>query len=402
MSSVTAMERTAWIALASVDGVGEVTFARLVEAFGSAAGALEVARDASRSRSHRRLRAAAGWHVPTEALERIGVAARDPGAPERRARELGGWVLTPFELDYPARLRALEPMPNVLFGAGDAMALCAARSVAVVGTRRPTPVGRLLAAQVAARLVECGALVVSGLAFGIDGAAHAATVETGGRTVAVIGSGLANPGPRAHGRLGHAILAGGGAIVGELPPDGRPTRGTFPRRNRVISGLADTTIVIEAPTRSGALITARHALEQGRTVLAAPGRIGDPTAAGCLALLRDTPARPLIGLDELVADLGFDGPVEPGAHGELSAAAALAMLGPTERAVAERLVGGAASSDRLTRSTGLPPQVVAGALTLLQLRGWSQPIGSLNLPAGPLLRVGAARVAPGPSREQDR
>ena len=155
----------------------------------------------------------------------------------------------------------------------------------------------------------------------------------------------------------------------------------------MISGLADTTIVIEAPTRSGALITARHALEQGRAVLAAPGRVGDPQAAGCLALLRDTPARPLVGLDELVVDLGFDREVEPGAVGDLNAGAALAMLGPTERAVAERLVGGVASADALTQSTGLPPQVVAGALTLLQLRGWSQPLGSLHLPAGPLLRT---------------
>jgi DNA processing protein len=296
-------------------------------------------------------------------------------------------VLTPFDIAYPSRLRDLGPVPSVLFGAGDPSILEAVRSVAVVGTRRPTAGGRLLAAQVATRLTECQAVVVSGLAFGIDGATHAATVEAGGRTVAVIGSGLARPGPRAHERLARAILTSGGAIVGELPPDSKPTRGTFPRRNRLISGLADTTIVIEAPTRSGALITARHALEQGRSVLAAPGRVGDSRVAGCLALLRDTPARPLVGLDELVVDLGFDRPATPDAPGDLNAGGALALLGPSERAVAERLVRGAASADALTQSTGFSPQVVAGALTLLQLRGWSQPLGSLHLPAGPLLRT---------------
>jgi DNA processing protein len=154
-------------------------------------------------------------------------------------------------------------------------------------------------------------------------------------------------------------------------------------------------LVIEAPGRSGALITARHALEQGRTVLVAPGRVGDVQAAGCLALLRDAPVRPLIGLDELVVDLGFEGDVGVAAGAELTARAALELLGPTERAVAERLAAGVMSADALIQSTGLPAQVVAGALTLLEIRGWSQPIGSLHLPAGPLLRVHGAVPARG-------
>ena len=114
--------------------------------------------------------------------------------------------------------------------------------------------------------------VVSGLAIGIDGVAHSTTLETGGRTVAVIGGGLAHAGPRPHAGLIAAIRDGGGAIVGEHPPDTLPTRGTFPRRNRIISGLSMATVVIEAPIGSGALITARHALEQGRPVFAATGR----------------------------------------------------------------------------------------------------------------------------------
>ena len=211
-------------------------------------------------------------------------------------------------------------------------------------------------------------------------------MEADGRTIAVIGGGHANPGPRAHHRLVERILVTGGALIGELPPDGSASRGTFPRRNRIISVLSVATLVIEAPERSGALITARHALEQGRLVLAAPGRPGDRATAGCLALLRETPARPLVGLDELVVDLGFDQDVQrqPTAQSGLSAEAALALLGPAERAVALRLHRGPASADALIADTGLPPAVASGAITLLLLRGWAQAIGPAYLAAGPL------------------
>jgi DNA processing protein len=160
--------------------------------------------------------------------------------------------------------------------------------------------------------------------------------------------------------------------------------------------LTQATIVIEAPVRSGALITARHALEQGRTVLAAPGRPGDPQTAGCLALLRETPARPLVGLDEMVVDLGLDvagqrGPASRGAA--LSAETALALLGPAERAVAHRLRRGPASADALIADTGLPAAVASGAITLLLLRGWAQALGPAYLAAGPLL---GARPEPAP------
>jgi DNA processing protein len=194
-------------------------------------------------------------------------------------------------------------------------------------------------------------------------------------------------------RTGHWLTGSpgkGGAVVAELPPDAQATRGTFPRRNRIISALSDAVIVIEAPRRSGALITARLALEAGLPVLVAPGRPGDTTTAGCLALLRETPARPLIGLDELVVDLGFgDGsPLRAAARtggSSLDRDAAIALLGPAEAAVARALLAGAASPDLLAHRTGLGASVVAVAVTLLQLRGWVQSFGPNLLPAGPLL-----------------
>jgi DNA processing protein len=372
-------ERDAWLALASASGVGETIFWGLVAAHGGAAEALRAV--------------ASGWKPrddelritrPTRAA--IVSAFREPGTVARRVNELGLWTVTPLDTGFPVRLRDIDPPPATIFGWGDLAGLSAQRTVAVVGTRRPTLDGRTLAARIAMRLVAADAVVVSGLAIGIDGAAHAATVGAGGRTVAVIGGGHAHPGPRAHRALSRDIVEGGGAIVSEHAPDTLPTRGTFPRRNRIISALGDTTIVVEAPGRSGALITARHALEQGRSVLAVPGRPGDPSVAGCLSLLRDTPARPLTGLDEMIVDLGYDTVVHASAAGgRLSLAAALALLGPVERAVAVRLARGPANADALITETGLAPPVVSGAITLLLLRGWIAAVGPAYLPAGPLL-----------------
>jgi DNA processing protein len=387
-------ERTAWLALASVYGVGELTLSRLVSAFGSAVATLESASRTPEPRWRTVLAGILERRPPAELAAAIREAALDPGRVSRRVAELGGWTLTPFDADFPVRLRGIEPMPPVLFGMGDALILSHPHGVAMVGTRRPTPGGRTLATRIATALADRGASIISGLAFGIDGAAHAATLAAGGRTVAVIGGGLAHAGPRAHGLLLQGIIASGGAVVGEHPPDSIPTRGTFPRRNRIISGLAVATLVIEAPERSGALITARHALEQGRPVFAAPGRPGDAAVAGCLALLRETPARPIVGVAELLEDLELDASgldafatrrAAPGR--QLDAVSALQMLPPPERAVAEQLLAGPASTDGIVRVTRLSPSVVAGSLTLLQLRGWSQPLGALHLPAGPLLRT---------------
>lgn len=383
-------ERDAWIALASAPGVGDVTFQRLLAAFGSAAAVLAAASrtpyagaDAAEARLARRL----GLRLRPGLLAALRRAAADPGSARRRMKALGGWVLTPLDVEYPASLHELEDPPAVVFGVGSPARLTGPRHVAVVGTRRPTGLARDLAARVATRLVQAGGTVISGLAVGIDGAAHAAALDAGGRTIAVVGSGLDDPCPAVHRRLARSITATG-AVISELAPGVRATQGTFPRRNRIISALARATIVVEAPARSGALITARHALEQGRILLVLPGRPLDPAVAGNLALLRETPARPLVGLDEMIVDLGLDvapagDPSEARPH--LSTATALALLGESERAVALALSSGPRTIDSLARASGQSPGVVAAALTLLQLRGWARVLGAMQLPAGPLL-----------------
>ncbi|HWP62849.1 MAG TPA: DNA-processing protein DprA, partial [Candidatus Binatia bacterium] len=242
-------------------------------------------------------------------------------------------------------------------------------SVAVVGTRRPTDAGRRFAAALAGALVRSEAVVVSGLAIGIDGAAHAATIAEGGQTVAVLGGGHARLYPRSHAALAEAIVASGGALVSELPPGVGPTRWQFPRRNRIISGLAEATVVVEAAPGSGALVTAGWALEQGRECFLVPGPIGARASAGCLAFLREHHgvARIVAGIPELLDDLGFGR--RPRRSGRPSRAAILASLGATERAVAAVIVDGTVGVDGIVAATGLPVASVLGAISLLEARG---------------------------------
>ena len=383
-------ERRAAIALASVEGVGPEIFWMLIGAFRGAAAVIrraafgDVRRWADAHRYANRLPLI--HQQALESIERLGETMDQTLA---EIDEAGLWTLTAFDAGYPPRLHDLDPKPPVIHGLGDPGVLAASRTAAVVGTRRPTPAGRLLAGQVAARLVEAKAVVVSGAAVGIDGAAHAATLAAGGCTVAVIGGGHHHPGPRAHRDLRRQIVDSGGALISEHHPKVEPTHGTYPRRNRVIAALGDGTVVIEAPKVSGALITAHIALELGRPVLVAPGRIGEWSTAGCLRLLRETPARPLTGLDELIVDLGFDRDVQAPAAGakaaRLSSAEAMAMLGGPELSVATRVRQAPAGLDALVDDTGLPPSVVSSAVTLLLLRGWIEAVGPAYLPAGPLL-----------------
>ncbi|HUR16404.1 MAG TPA: DNA-processing protein DprA [Candidatus Limnocylindrales bacterium] len=377
-------EREAWIVLSSVDGIGEILMPLLVSTFRGARNVLAATRDggvAAFNEDWRRRNGRPALNTP--AFAELVAAAHDPAKLLGKLDELGLWTYTSLDADYPPRLRDLDPPPAVIHGAGEPSHLCADKIVAIVGTRRPTPDGRDLAGRVARRLVEFGAVVVSGLAVGIDGAAHAAVVEKDAPTIGVIGGGHLFPGPRAHRRLRGEVVAKGGAIISERYPTVHPTIGTYPRRNRIIAALGDATIVIEAPRKSGALITAKAAMEIGRPVFVAPGRIGDWSTVGSLNLLRESPARPLVGIDELIEDLGF---LKAPAGQTEAVVPLLQSLSPTERAVAERLKVAPAGLDALVADTGLPPGTISSAVTLLMLRGWAQSIGPAYAAAGPLAR----------------
>jgi DNA processing protein len=385
-----AAERDAWIVLTSAHGLGPIGFAALLARFGTGRAILEVASGPSgveRLMQTPSLRTDRGDHGPIHlAVARAIVAgAERADATVARVRALGVRVVTIEEPAYPVRLASIAMPPHALFVTGDPAAMSRDRAVAIVGTRRATTVGRTTAGRIATALVAAEAAVVSGLAFGIDGAAHEATVRAGGITLAVIGGGHAVVAPRAHARLATAIIGAGGAVVSELPPDVQPSHGTFPRRNRIISGLSDATVVVEAPARSGALITASWALEQGRPCYLVPGSIDTPTSAGCLAFLREfePEAHIVAGIPQLIADLGY---AQPRAGlGDALAAAATQSLGRVERSIAAELVAGRVTVDELVAATDLPVATVLMALMLLERRGLTVGIHGRYRPAGPLL-----------------
>lgn len=381
-------ERAAWVALAAVDRVGPATFARLLAAFGDARAVLDAAR---RGRLVADLleREAASRGEPGPLLHRtlsdgIAAAAAHPDEELATLTRLGAAAVTWPDAAYPQRLRGIDDAPPVLFVRGAPGALDAARSVAVVGTRRPTPAGRSFAGASAAGMAACDAVVVSGLAFGIDAAAHAAVVERHGVTVAVIGSGLGALRPAAHRRLADDIVAAGGAVVTEHRSDAEPVRGTYPRRNRLIAGLSDAVVVVEAPALSGAINTAHWAASLGRDLYVVPGRPWESVTAGCVALLHDVPgARPVVDVPTLLADLGLVGGARHEA-GSTPLEAVLAGLSPIEAALARRLRRGPASPDRLAADCALPVEEAAGGLSLLELRGYAWSSGPLYLAGGAL------------------
>ncbi len=395
-------ERDAWVVLAGAEGVGPVTFGRLVAAFGSA---LAVLQAASAGDSCAELVAASrGPDGASPTLARAGaLAIADAAARPWRllgpVARSGVQVLTLADEAYPARLRAIDLPPPVLFLHGSPEALERVRAVAIVGTRRPTTQGRALAGQIAEAVAGFGATVVSGLALGIDAAAHSAAVRQRTPTVAVIGGGHDRLYPAAHRGLARAIIAEGGAIVSEFAPDTQPTRGTFPRRNRIISGLAEATVVVEAGSRSGALTTAAWALEQGRGLYLVPGRPGDPAVAGCLAFLREggPDARIVAGVPELIEDLGYLDTAADGGHRGLVDT----TLTAAEREVALHLVSGRGTVDELVHATGAASATVLGALTVLEMRGLAVGTFGRYRPAGALAAGGAVpprtRTKPGDS-----
>lgn len=384
-----APERDAWAILASVHGLGPIGFAALLACYGSAQGVLVAAAEPG---GVERLLATPSADIGRReqpirepVAEAIAEAAQRGDRIIGRLRALGVRVVTVEEPSYPPRLAAIAMPPHLLYLRGAHVAMSRARAVAVVGTRRATGAGRSTAARIAAALVAADATVVSGLAFGIDGAAHDATLRAGGTTVAVIGGGHASVGAAGHARLAEAIVTRGGAVVSELAPDVPPSTGTFPRRNRLISGLTDATVVVEAPAKSGALITASWALEQGRACFLVPGPIDSRTAAGCLAFLREFPevAHIVAGVPQLIADLGYAG--DPVADRDALATATAQDLGSTEAAVARGLVDGLATVDELVATTDLPVATVLAALTLLERRGLTSGAHGRYRPAGTLV-----------------
>ncbi|MCW0045309.1 DNA-processing protein DprA [Brevundimonas sp. BT-123] len=339
-------ERFARLRLARTDRIGPVTFTQLIGRYGSALGVLDALPDLVRKSG------AASVPPPVEAIERE-IAAGDA---------IGARLLVLGDPDYPEMLAALDPPPPILWTRGR-VDLLNQPSVAIVGARIASAGGQRIARGLAQQLGQAGHVVVSGMARGIDAAAHEGALATG--TVAVLGGGVNDIYPSEHADL-YARLTEQGCVVSESPVGARAQARDFPRRNRIISGLSRGVVVVEAEVRSGSLITARLAAEQGRDVFAVPGSPLDPRARGPNELLRqgailcegiediDRAFNTLRTLREPPADpMRFDGDIE---DAFLDRVAALLSPTPTPR-------------DEIARALNAPVSQVAAALLELSLTG---------------------------------
>jgi DNA processing protein len=343
--------------LSLVSGVGPRTRQALVERFGSASAALAAAPSEIRE----------VYGVGPKLMHKIvdGPTIDDVEAEIANCREHGVRILIENHVAYPRMLREIHDPPGVLFirgelKPGDALA------VGIVGTRHATHYGLRQADRLAAGLARAGLTVVSGLARGIDGAAHRGAMAAGGRTIAVLASGVMNIYPPEHDELA-AEVAAQGAVISEAPPRSEPLPGTFPQRNRLISGLSLGIVVVEAAERSGALITARHAMEQGREVFAVPGNVDSRASHGCHQLIRDG-AKLVESVDDILEELGPL--VEPASNdaGQAVHHPAELLLNELEQQVLATIGREATSIDQIVAASRLPVSQVLATLSALEMR----------------------------------
>ena len=362
MSEVERDELAAYLALAQIPGIGAARLRTLIAAFASAGAVLQA--------PHGAIAALPGLSRAAATAIR-GVSLRSGHDILDALERLGATVLLPGDAGFPPLLTEIPDPPAFLYAWGD-LTLLARPAAALVGSRDHSPYGaaaaRLLAGGVAHR-----AVVVSGMARGLDAVAHGAALDAGGGTVGVLGNGFGVVYPAANRALYDRMIAQG-CLLTELPPGERPHAGAFPRRNRLISGLAGVTVVVEAAPGSGALITADCALDQGRTVLAVPGPITSPTSLGCNKLIQQG-AKPALSPEDILEELGL-GSLAASYH--VAAAGQSARLSPPEltglqlvlwRALQQEARHVDALVAAVDTGAGVATADVLTALTELELRG---------------------------------
>lgn len=345
-------EHEAYVGFNLTERVGSVAVAGLVARFGSVAAAWA---------EYPKKKARAGGEV-------------DIAAEERKAKEFGVVILTPADAGYPKILLKESSHPLALYVKGRVEAL-SKPALALVGTRRADDYGLVTAEELSHDLAAGGWMIVSGLALGIDAAAHRGALAAGGVTVGVLGSALDRFYPQENRELAREIVAKGGAVVSEFPFGREPDTQTFPQRNRTVATLARGVIAVQAPVKSGTLITAALAVDLGRTVMAVPARIRDRLGAGCLKLLRDG-ARLIRNAEDVFDEMSELLPrsrmkpvaAEPDARRE-PPAIELPAVTLEESLVLKAVDEDGVSVDRVVSVTGLPPAKVSALCMALRLKG---------------------------------
>jgi DNA processing protein len=362
-------ERKYWLGFSLVPGIGPKRLLLLTQAFGDLRRAWEA--------SERDLRATGLDSETMNSLLRTR-ARIDPDAEMAKIERVGASLLTPEDANYPSLLKNLPDPPLALYLRGtltsqDDLAL------AVVGTRKATTYGRDAAAFFSRQLAQQGVTIISGLAHGIDSAAHRSALEAGGRTIAVLGCGIDRVYPSDHTELAGQITRQG-ALISEFPVGSKPEAKHFPRRNRIISGLSLGVLVVEAPEKSGAMITADQAAEQGREVFAVPGAIFSAASTGTNRLIQEG-AKLVITVEDILDELNI-------ARHKVEARVLtrqVAPAGSAEAPLLRFLSSQPLPVDELVRQSGLPTAEVLSALTLLELQGYVEDDGR-----GSYRRVGYA------------
>jgi len=351
-------DRLLWLRLLRSHRVGPTTFYRLLHEHGSAAAALEALPKVAADAGVRK------YNLFPESQARRELAA---------GKRAGARLICHSDRHYPASLREIPDAPPLLWARGD-LELPARPMIAIVGARNASSLGLRMATRLAATLAEAGLAIASGLARGVDTAAHKASLASG--TVAVVAGGVDVVYPSENARL-MGDVAEGGLILSEMPPGLKPQARHFPKRNRIISGIARAVVVVEAGARSGSLITARGALDQGREVMAVPGHPLDARASGCNMLIRDG-ALLVRGADDVLEALGemplarserqiTAPPVasETGAPGRRT----LRDTNALHQEILSRLGPAPIAEDQLARDLSLPARYLSEGLTSLELDG---------------------------------
>jgi DNA processing protein len=350
-----------WLGFNYVSGIGPAKIQALLGAFGSLARAWEA--------SDRQL-AEIGFDA--RAIQSLNETRRsfDLDRYAQQVEASGVSVLTWESADYPDLLREIPAAPPLIFVRGQFEPIDR-WAVAVVGTRRLTSYGRQMAHELVAGLVRSGITIVSGLARGIDGIAHRTALAEGGRTIAVMASGIDKVYPPEHRDLAREIVNGRGALVTDYPFGAEPESNHFPARNRLISGLSLGVVIVEAGEKSGALITARFALEQNREVFAVPGNVNSPPSLGTNRLIQQG-AKLVMRVEDILEELNLKMVTDQ--------AVAQVILPETaeEAALIAQLSSQPLHVDELGRLTGLPSSLISSTLTMMELKGMVQQVGAMN------------------------
>jgi DNA processing protein len=343
--------------LCMVSGVGPLMRKKLLERFGSAAGVFKAAPS--------ELREVDG--VGPKLVREITAAEREINVENEIAycRENRITLLLESNAAYPRPLKDIHDPPGVLFVRGEVLPVDAL-AVAIVGTRHATAYGLAQAERLASGLAHAGYTIISGLARGIDAAAHSGAMKAGGRTLAVLGSGVMEIYPPEHENLAQQVMEHG-AIISESHPLSPPLTGTFPQRNRIISGMSLGVIVVEASDRSGALITARHAMEQGREVFAVPGRVDSRNSRGCHKLIRDG-AKLTETVDDVLEEFGPLVAAAPRDDGREIRHPVELQLNEPETAVLTAIGTDPTSIDEVISTSGLAVPQVLSTISVLEMK----------------------------------